>query len=422
VAAVTAVVAAPEAAGVPELLPCGYLVGDVDHIDVFVKTPAKYALPACLSLDTLIPLPILNRYVSLLSEHRRVIICGPSGTGKSYLARKLAEYCVGKDGGIPASGPSITTLKIDAGGCKEARQFMSHVAECLSSGRADGGDVPDVVILEDLHLAPSLAEILAPLRHFESDKDRLAFPYVIGTTSPILPQASTNLQLHYNFRWILLSNHTEPVQGLLKRFLRRRLIQSELESRCRDRELERIIEWIPRCWQHLNAFLEAHNSADVTVGPRWFLQVPKDSTCSQVWFTDLWNYTLGPYLLHAAKEGLQLYGKRAKWDDPVNWVHSTYPWHQGSAYDALMRLRSEDVGYDVANRPRSLTNGAQDRQDRQDPQDPLFDMLVKLQEAAALPSPTENSESESAIDPQPADPQQQQQQQQQQQPKKLILN
>ena len=80
---------------------------------------------------------------------------------------------------------------------------MSHVAECLSSGRADGGDVPDVVILEDLHLAPSLAEILAPLRHFESDKDRLAFPYVIGTTSPILPQASTNLQLHYNFRWII---------------------------------------------------------------------------------------------------------------------------------------------------------------------------------------------------------------------------
>ena len=83
-------------------------------------------------------------------------------------------------------------------------------------------------------------------------------------------------------RWILLANHTEPVQGLLRRFLRRRLIQSELESRSRDRELERIIEWIPRCWQHLNSFLEAHNSADVTVGPRWFLQVPKDSTCSQV--------------------------------------------------------------------------------------------------------------------------------------------
>jgi len=54
------------------------------------------------------------------------------------------------------------------------------------------------------------------------------------------------------------------------------------------------------------------------------------------------------------------------------------------------------VGYDVATRPRSLSNTNQDRED------PLFDMLVKLQEAAGLPSPTENSEngSESGTDPQ----------------------
>lgn len=37
---------------------------------------------------------VFNRYVSLLSEHRRVILCGPSGTGKSYLAAKLAEFYV----------------------------------------------------------------------------------------------------------------------------------------------------------------------------------------------------------------------------------------------------------------------------------------------------------------------------------------
>lgn len=57
----TATASTAVSSALPELLPCGYLVGDVDHIDVFVKTPAKYALPACLSLDTLIPLPILNR-------------------------------------------------------------------------------------------------------------------------------------------------------------------------------------------------------------------------------------------------------------------------------------------------------------------------------------------------------------------------
>ncbi len=137
--------------------------------------------------------------------------------------------------------------------------------------------------------------------------------------------------------WILLANHVEPVQGLIQRFLRRRLIQSELVAKSRDAALERVVEWIPRCWAHLNKFLETHNSADVTIGPRWFLQVPADSTCSQIWFTDLWNYTLGPYLLHAAKEGLQLYGKRALWEDPTLWILSTYPWVQGSACDTLMR-------------------------------------------------------------------------------------
>ena len=134
-----------------------------------------------------------------------------------------------------------------------------------------------------------------------------------------------------------MANHTEPVQGLIKRFLRRRLIQSELKSKSRSRDLERIIEWIPRCWSQFNKFLETHNSTDVTVGPRWFLQVPVDLTCSQIWFTDFWNYTMGPYLLHAAKEGLQLYGKRAPWDDPCDWIMNSYPWSRGSAYDALMR-------------------------------------------------------------------------------------
>lgn len=77
---------------------------------------------------------------------------------------------------------------------------MSHVVECFSSGRVDDADVPDVVILEDLHLATSLSEILAPLTHVQSCRENVAFPYVIGTTSPILPQTSTNLQLQYNFR------------------------------------------------------------------------------------------------------------------------------------------------------------------------------------------------------------------------------
>lgn len=53
---------------------------------------------------------IFFRYISLLTEHRRIILCGPSGTGKSYLANKLAEFLVlraGKD----STAEAIATFK-----------------------------------------------------------------------------------------------------------------------------------------------------------------------------------------------------------------------------------------------------------------------------------------------------------------------
>lgn len=47
-----------------------------------------------LAFETLIPKSVVQRYVSLLTEHKRAILCGPGGTGKTYLAGKLAEYLV----------------------------------------------------------------------------------------------------------------------------------------------------------------------------------------------------------------------------------------------------------------------------------------------------------------------------------------
>jgi len=47
-----------------------------------------------LAFETLIPKSIIQRYVSLLVDHRRIILCGPGGTGKTFLAHRLAEYLV----------------------------------------------------------------------------------------------------------------------------------------------------------------------------------------------------------------------------------------------------------------------------------------------------------------------------------------
>lgn len=41
-------------------------------------------------------------------------------------------------------------------------------------------------------------------------------------------------------------------------------------------------------------------------GPRLFLSCPMDVEGSRVWFTDLWNYSIIPYMLEAVREGLQV--------------------------------------------------------------------------------------------------------------------
>ncbi|XP_055363464.1 neuron navigator 2 isoform X4 [Betta splendens] len=369
----------PSAAHTPELLPCGYLVGDSNTISIRLKGVSSDSVDS-LVFDSLIPKPMLQRYVSLLKEHRRVILSGPSGTGKTYLAAQLSRHLLLSEG-RPWSPHAVVTFNVDHKSSKELRQYLTGLAEQCSG--VAGAESPLVVILDNLHHVSSLGEIFNGLFNCSYQHS----PYIIGTMSQATSSAP-NLQLHHNFRWVLCVNHMEPVKGFLGRFLRRKLLETEIGSRTRSTELVKIVEWIPRVWHHLNRFLETHSSSDVTIGPRLFLLCPMDVEGSRVWFTDLWNYSIIPYMLEAVREGLQLYGRRAAWEDPAAWVIDTYPWSAtptASDWPPLLQLRPEDVGFDGYSVPREGVRKDPPQSDSD--ADPLMNMLMRLKEAATSSSP-----------------------------------
>ena len=82
------------------------------------------------------------------------------------------------------------------------RHYLTQLIESLIAGHTHQDDVPDVVIVEDLHLATSLTDLLSPLSHLDSSDPAVQFPYLIATTGPLM-QSTTNVQLQYNLRYSL---------------------------------------------------------------------------------------------------------------------------------------------------------------------------------------------------------------------------
>ncbi|XP_068598079.1 neuron navigator 1 [Brachionichthys hirsutus] len=328
-----------------------------------------------LVFETLIPKPMMQHYISLLLKHRRLILSGPSGIGKSYLASRLAEYLVDRSAREVTDG-IVVTFNMHRQSCKDLQLYLSNLANQIDR-EAGSSVIPLVVILDDIHDPASVSELVNGALTCKYHK----CPYVIGTSNQPVKMIA-NHGLHLSFRTVTFSNNVEPANGFLVRYLHRKLMESENERSLTNEDLIRVLDWVPKLWYHLHTFLEKHSTSDFLIGPCFFLSCPVTVDEFRSWFIDLWNHSIIPYLQEGAKDGNKVHGQKAVWEDPVEWVRGTLPWPSAQQDQAKLfhlpppSIGSSSPGQSLEERPHKETPPSSMESD------PLMAMLLKLQEAA----------------------------------------
>lgn len=370
----------------PEKSPKDYFNNKVKSIEMKMCA-GRHNNVASLAFELLMDKCIVENYVETLLDHQRIVISGAIGTGKSLLANRLAGFIVDQKNG------SGKVVHLDAK-LKEASELQDFLANLTGDfiGTSNKRAETTVVVLDNIPNPALLQTLFQPL--LSASKKLSPHLYFIC----ILPYCDEST-LHYNqFQWIVFSSATQPVESLLTRKLRRSYIENQISNNdISDDLLSVVILWLPKCCQHVNNCLEAFGDFDVTIGPRMFSDCPMNAATSRVWFADIWNYTIVPYVISVVRSYMNKTNSIAseistKWKDPTLWVKETMPWNDVDLhyikFDDVVTSPTTDSELSITSQTSASATSSSS--------DPLLNMLMRLQEATNYD--TDSSQSGQPLD------------------------
>ncbi|KAL3077216.1 hypothetical protein niasHS_013205 [Heterodera schachtii] len=349
-------------------------------IRIRLRGVAQHSVDA-LVLESLFPRHLLEQLLYQLEQHRRLLLFGPTGIGKSNLARLLAKYLLmqhERNNINNNNSSNISNALVDirfpmennssGGGEREEsqqnQQKVQQVKEHLITALRPASNTAVLmmdnlqwkrlgIVLEAFNSSCVVGEDALSPAGPSSDGSTNASPFVICTLNRTCVDQSPvqQLQLHHNFRLFALSYKMDAVSGYLGRYLRRRLAEHELSSSvpplcppppCPSPAdpVESVLHFLGRSLRAINEFIEraATGGPDLTLGPRILLQCPLNSDEAQLWFVQLWNDKLVPYMRKVLAESKSLSvpslevgeGKACHLaKDPTDEIGTFWPWTSG---------------------------------------------------------------------------------------------